>query len=134
MMIKIHSISIFIKNLFFFLICEHGRVSYIANIMTIYILFQCRWKICAKHQLFCSNHLLSNTGRVFCWNKTTFDKIGVEIPTTLDELLAAGKAFEAYDDSYYPLVTKELDRAFLMVYYLQCKYGKDWVKDTLFRS
>ena len=66
---------------------------------------------------------------MFCWNKTTFDKIGVEIPTTLDELLAAGKAFEAYDDSYYPLVTKELDRAFLMVYYLQCKYGKDWVKD-----
>lgn len=72
---------------------------------------------------------ISNTGRVFCWNKTTFDKIGVEIPTTLDEPLAAGKAFEAYDDSYYPLVTKELDRAFLMVYYLQCKYGKDWVKD-----
>ena len=72
---------------------------------------------------------ISNTGRVFCWNKTTFDKIGVEIPTTLDELLAAGKAFEAYDESYYPMVTKELDRAFLMVYYLQCKYGKDWVKD-----
>lgn len=72
---------------------------------------------------------VSNTGRVFCWNKTTFDKIGVEIPTTLDELLAAGKVFEAYDDSYYPMVAKELDRAFLMVYYLQCKYGKDWVKD-----
>ena len=72
---------------------------------------------------------VSMTGRVFCWNKTTFDQIGVEIPTTLDELLAAGKAFEAYDQSYYPLVTKELDRAFLMVYYLQCKYGKDWVKD-----
>ena len=69
------------------------------------------------------------TGRLFYWNKTTFDKIGVEIPTTLDELLAAGKAFEAYDESYYPMVTKELDRAFLMVYYLQCKYGKDWVKD-----
>lgn len=52
---------------------------------------------------------ISNTGRVFCWNKTTFDKIGVEIPGTLDELLAAGKAFEAYDESYYPLVTKELE-------------------------
>ena len=75
---------------------------------------------------------ISNTGRVFCWNKTTFDKIGVEIPTTLDELLAAGKAFEAYDDSYYPLVTKELDRAFLMVYYLQCKYGKDLGKGWRF--
>lgn len=72
---------------------------------------------------------ISKTGRVFCWNKTTFEQIGVEIPTTLDELLAAGKAFEAYDASYYPLVTKELDRAFLMVYYLQSQYGKDWVKD-----
>ncbi len=72
---------------------------------------------------------ISKTGRVFCWNKTTFDQIGVEIPTTLDELLAAGKSFEAYDPSYYPLVTKELDRAFLMIYYLQSKYGKDWVKD-----
>ena len=74
---------------------------------------------------------VSNTGRVFCWNKTTFDKIGVEIPTTLEELMAAGKSFEAYDPAYYPLVTKELDRAFLMVYYLQSKYGKDWVKDDV---
>lgn len=72
---------------------------------------------------------VSMTGRVFCWNKTTFEKIGIGIPTILDELMAAGQAFEAYDPSYYPLVTKELDRAFLMVYYLQCKYGKDWVKD-----
>lgn len=72
---------------------------------------------------------ISMTGRVFCWNKATFDKVGAEIPTTLDELLEAGKTFEAYDPTYYPLVTKELDRAFLMVYYLQCKYGKDWVKD-----
>ncbi|MDO5348829.1 MAG: ABC transporter substrate-binding protein [Lachnospiraceae bacterium] len=72
---------------------------------------------------------ISKTGRVFCWNQTTFDQIGVSIPTTLDELLAAGRAFEAYDPAYYPLVAKELDRAFLMVYYLQSKYGKDWVKD-----
>ncbi len=72
---------------------------------------------------------ISKTGRVFCWNKKTFDTIGVKIPTTLDELLAAGNSFKDYDPSYYPLVTKELDRAFLMVYYLQCKYGKDWVLD-----
>lgn len=72
---------------------------------------------------------ISKTGRVFCWNQTTFDQIGVSIPTTLDELLAAGRAFEDYDPAYYPLVAKELDRAFLMVYYLQSKYGKDWVKD-----
>lgn len=71
---------------------------------------------------------VSNTGRVFEWNKTTFDKIGVALPTTLDELLAAGDAFAAFEDgSYYPIYLDELDRTHLMVYYLQCKYGKPWV-------
>lgn len=73
---------------------------------------------------------VSNTGRVFYWNTTMLDKVGVEIPTTLDELYAVGEAFAAYEDgSYYPLVLKELDRMTLMVYYLQCVYGKPWVVD-----
>lgn len=72
---------------------------------------------------------ISKTGRVFYWNKDTFEKVGVAFPTTLDELVAAGKAFEAYDAGYYPLITKELDRAFLMTYYLESKYGKNWVEN-----
>lgn len=88
----------------------------------------------ADKELFTVNgHLealpISKTGRVFYWNKDTFEKVGVAYPTTLDELVAAGKAFESYDKNCYPLITKELDRAFLMTYYLECKYGKDWVKD-----
>lgn len=72
---------------------------------------------------------ISKTGRVFYWNQDTFEEVGVEFPTTLDELIAVGKAFQAYDENYYPLITKELDRAFLMTYYLECKYGKNWVED-----
>jgi len=73
---------------------------------------------------------ISNSGRVFYWNTTMLDKVGVEIPTNLDELYAVGEAFAAYEDgSYYPLILKELDRMTLMVYYLQCVYGKPWVEN-----
>ena len=74
---------------------------------------------------------VSNTGRVFFWNQTMFDRVGAKIPTTLDELYAAGEKFAFYEDgSYYPLIVKELDRTLLMVYYLQCKYGKPWVENN----
>lgn len=46
---------------------------------------------------------VSMTGRIFYWNKTTFDKAGISFPTTLDELMAAGKTFqEKLGDDYYP--------------------------------
>ena len=71
---------------------------------------------------------VSNTGRVFYWNTTVLDQVGVEIPATLDDLYAMGEAFAAYEDgTYYPLIVNELDRMTLMVYYLQCVYGKPWV-------
>lgn len=68
-------------------------------------------------------------GRVVCWNKTTFDTIGADIPKTLDDLYAAGKKFQEYGNGYYPLAINELDRMIYMVYYLECKYGKNWVED-----
>ncbi|MEG0722432.1 MAG: ABC transporter substrate-binding protein, partial [Lachnospiraceae bacterium] len=47
----------------------------------------------------------SNSGRVFYWNTTMLDKVGVKMPTTLDDLYAMGDAFAAYEDgSYYPLI------------------------------
>lgn len=73
---------------------------------------------------------VSNTGRAFFWNTTRLKDVGVEIPTTLEELYAVGDAFAAYEDgTYYPLILNELDRMTLMVYYLQCKYGKPWVEN-----
>lgn len=74
---------------------------------------------------------ISNTGRGFIWNKTTYDMVGAKIPTTLEELYAAGEAFAAYEDgSYYPFACADYVKVHLMIYYLQCKYGKDWIKDN----
>lgn len=72
---------------------------------------------------------ISMTGRIFYWDKTTFDEVGVEIPTTLEDLKACGEAFKAKGDDYYPLALGEYDRMILMVYYLESVYGTDWVTD-----
>ena len=72
---------------------------------------------------------ISLTGRLFYWNKTTFDEVGVPIPTDEESLMAAGAAFKAYNEDYYPLALGEYDRMIFMVYYLESKYGKDWVTD-----
>lgn len=73
---------------------------------------------------------ISLTGRLFYWNKTTFDEVGAALPTDEDSLLAAGAAFKAYDDSYYPLAMGEYDRAIFLVHYLESKYNKAWVEDN----
>ena len=75
---------------------------------------------------------ISMTGRIFYWNMTTFNKAGItEVPKTLDDLMAAGKAFqEKLGDDYYPLHLGAYDRMILMVFYLESKYGKDWADPT----
>ena len=75
---------------------------------------------------------ISMTGRIFYWNMTTFNKAGItEVPSTEDDLFAAGKDFqEKLGDDYYPLHLGEYDRMILMVFYLESKYGKDWADPT----
>ncbi len=70
------------------------------------------------------------TGRLFYWNKTTFDEVGVDLPTDEASLRAAGQAFAAYGADYYPLALSEYDRMIFLVYYLESKYGKAWVEDN----
>lgn len=73
---------------------------------------------------------VSMTGRIFYWNKATFDKAGIETPKTLEELMAAGETFKTVlGDDYYPIALGEYDRMILMVYYLESVYGKAWVEN-----
>ncbi len=70
------------------------------------------------------------TGRLFYWNKTTFDEVGCAIPTDIDSLMAAGAAFKAFGEDYYPLALGEYDRIIFLVYYLESKYNKPWVENN----
>lgn len=73
---------------------------------------------------------ISVTSKLFMFNKTIFDKAGVAIPTTWEELLAAGEKFkEVLGDDYYPCASEGYERFWIMNWYLQQKYGKPWVKD-----
>lgn len=67
---------------------------------------------------------VANTGRLFYWNKATWEKAGLDLPKSVDDLLAAGPVFkEKLGDDYYPLVVGSYDRAILMTYYLQKEVG-----------
>ena len=71
---------------------------------------------------------VSMTGRIFYWNMTSFNKAGItEYPKTLDDLYAAGEAFQNnLGEDYYPLHLGGYDRMIAMVFYLESIYGKDW--------
>lgn len=72
----------------------------------------------------------SMTGRIFYWNKTTFEKAGIDVPKSLEDLKAAGETFKTeLGEDYYPIALGEYDRMILMVYYLESVYGKAWVVD-----
>ena len=69
---------------------------------------------------------IAMTGRIFYWDKTTFDEAGIETPASLAELREAGKIFkERLGDDYYPLALGYYDRAIFMLFYLQSKYGTE---------
>jgi len=71
---------------------------------------------------------LGVTGKAFFWNATTFEKAGLEVPTSFEEIISAGTTFkEKLGDDYYPLAMYEYERMILMLYYLESVYGKEWV-------
>lgn len=76
---------------------------------------------------------VSTTGRSAFYNKNTFDKVGVAIPKTWDDLIAAGKKFESYNKDYYPT---DLDTGsgftsfFAVMAYEQQKTGKEFLNQN----
>lgn len=60
---------------------------------------------------------VSTTGRLFVFNKTTFDKAGLDIPQTWDELMAAGPVFkEKLGENFYPFEAIKLDAAMIITF------------------
>ena len=71
---------------------------------------------------------VSTTGRVFMFNKTTYDKAGLAIPTTWDELLAAAPVMkEKLGQDYYPFEGTALDARLVVILRTTQKTGKDLI-------
>ena len=71
---------------------------------------------------------VSTSGRLFWFNKTTFEKAGIPLPTTIEELMAAGPVFvEKLGKDYYPLEGMDLDAMLLVENYLTQKTGKPMI-------
>lgn len=76
---------------------------------------------------------VSITGRSCYYNKTTYDKLGIEIPTTWDDLKAAGAKFQAAGENMYPF---DLDTGsgftswYAACVYEQQKTGKKFIDDN----
>lgn len=85
---------------------------------------------------------VSTTGRLFVFNKTTWDKAGLPIPSTWEELVAAGPVFkEKLGEEFYPFEAAGLDAALIVTLYGTQATGKPiidpatnslaWTKDEL---
>ena len=76
---------------------------------------------------------VSITGRSCYYNKTTYDKLGIEIPKTWDDLKAAGAKFQAAGENMYPF---DLDTGsgftswYAACVYEQQKTGKKFIDDN----
>ena len=74
---------------------------------------------------------VANSGRIFFWNDKAFERAGLTVPMTMEELIRSGEVFkEKLGEDYYPLIMGEYDRIIFMVYCLESVYGKPWVKDN----
>ena len=71
---------------------------------------------------------VSTTGRVFMFNKTTYDKAGIPIPKTWEELIAAApKMKEKLGKEYFPFEGAALDARLMVILRTSQKTGKDLI-------
>ncbi|SMY07579.1 ABC transporter substrate-binding protein [Flavimaricola marinus] len=70
----------------------------------------------------------SLSGRIFFFNKTTFDAAGIPVPTTMEELMAAGPVFrDTLGEDYYPLEGTGLDASLLIQMITTQRTGKSLI-------
>ncbi|GAB4538627.1 MAG: ABC transporter substrate-binding protein [Roseibium sp.] len=71
---------------------------------------------------------VSTTGRVYMFNKTTFDKAGLDVPTTWADLIAAAPVFkEKLGEDFYPFDASTLNAVLLVSNVVTQKTGKDLI-------
>lgn len=71
---------------------------------------------------------LSTTGRTFFFNKTTFDKAGVGLPSSWEDLFAAASVIRAkLGEDHYPMNAIKETAALLVSLYVAQQTGKDLV-------
>jgi oligogalacturonide transport system substrate-binding protein len=71
---------------------------------------------------------VSYTIRTLLWQKRTFDKAGLRIPKTWDDIFTSGKVFSTkLGADYYPLVGASLDVQLLVFSWAHQKFGKPMI-------
>ncbi|WKB53806.1 ABC transporter substrate-binding protein [Eleftheria terrae] len=71
---------------------------------------------------------VSYTARVFVWNKAAWDRAGLPLPTTWDQLFASGAAFkQKLGDKAYAIDGEAYDMLLLSHAYVQQKYGQPYI-------
>lgn len=70
---------------------------------------------------------VSMAGRVFYYNKTTWDKFGVKTPETWDDLMAAGSKFQS---GSWPIDISSYDAWLLAITYVEQKTGKQFIDNN----
>jgi oligogalacturonide transport system substrate-binding protein len=70
---------------------------------------------------------VSFSARVFLWNEAAFQRRGVPIPKTWEELFAAGPKFKRQGEQFYPLDGELYDMLLLAQSYIQQAYGTPFV-------
>ena len=71
------------------------------------------------------------TGKVFYINKTTYEKAGLPIPTSFDEMIKSAKVIrEKLGEDYYAFDTDAYGAILLMLYKLEQETGKPFIVDN----
>jgi len=70
----------------------------------------------------------SYTANVFLWNKTAFNRAGIPLPKTWDQLIEAGRLFKSkLGDEAYPLASDSQTMVMISHAYIHQKTGKPYI-------